>query len=210
MFQSKSMLLLGALAIVVLAIVGVSSAVASVHIETCMKNLEECKTSTPGTTFATSGGTIEVEGMEGEEKDVCTVATKGEVVDPTSEKAGDEMKLSITSAEFTKCTLGELKPTGLPWVVETDAPTYEKEHQFSNFRLKFTSWTGCKYEEDPPFDTMFEKIVNASPRSFILGSGLMVKAEEQFGCWILRKVHTLMPIVSISDSNLLGSNLCIK
>jgi hypothetical protein len=191
------------------AVLGVAPA-AAVQFETCMKGLEECKPTTPGSTFTAGKGTLVVEGPKGEEKDECSISSKGEISDPVSEEKGDEMTFSITSVEISKCSSGELTATELPWTVKTDEPSFEENEEFMNVaRMTFVSWLGCKYEESVSPDFMRIVLINNNP-DYILWSGMMVKSPNQSGCWILRKVHILESILSIADNQLLGNNVCIK
>jgi len=181
----KIFLLAAPLALLALVSLGVAPASATLHrFESCLEN-EECKTSSVGTTFEGTEGEFVI---ENEEKVInkCALTVEGEIIDSTTEKKGDEMEASITTANLTSCSSSEVE-LNVPWTESIDAPTFEESAEWEIEPWSFQLF-GCNYSIGGLFHTMLQRkeLIN---RSYLnLGFGRVLK--EGAGtplCWSLLK-----------------------
>ncbi len=184
-----------------LAFAAVPAAATTYHIKSCMKETEECKTATAGSEFEITSKEFVLE-AEGKVDDKCNVTLKGKVVDATTEKSGDAMEMSITSAKFTECTNGAVEPSGLPWKEAVDATEYESAGSLE-IPMKFTKG-GCLYETTAIVDTVLQFIINKPGSSEIIDKGGVVRVTGK--CKLLLTVFQRDFVRLLGDANLPGAD----
>jgi hypothetical protein len=146
-------------ALVLLAVAGATPAAATTyHIESCTENEKECKTSSVGTTYETTSDEFVVKAGE-KVLDECKVTMVMKVIDPTTEKKGDEMEMSVTKMQFTECTESGIEAEGLPWIEEADAVSYESTQAFEIRDFTYNIF-GCSYKPDNISHTVLRDIFN--------------------------------------------------
>lgn len=188
-----------------LALAAAPAAANTYHIKSCMTGTEECKTTTAGSEFEITSKEFKIE-AEGKVEDKCTMTLKGKVVDATTEKAGDEMEMSITSAKFTECTNGAVEANGLPWKEAVDAAEYETAGALE-IPMKITK-SGCLYETTAIVDTVLQYVFNLPGGTEIVDKGTMAKITGK--CRNLHVINAKSFWELLSDANLSGAtNLMI-
>jgi hypothetical protein len=195
--------------VLAMALFGVAPASATTfHIKSCLKEGKECKTSSVGTTIEAKS---EITFKEKEEKteNKCTLTLSAKVADATTEKAGDDMTLSITKAAFTECSGTEVEATGLPWTAEADATEFEEKGALELFTYKFTTlFLGCKYEVIG-FDDVLSYFVNAPSYWLTLVVGSVKETTNGFFCWPLLKVRNDSVTPLLIDPNYTSANTMV-
>jgi hypothetical protein len=185
----------------VLAIVLFGAAPASAstfHIKSCLKEGKECKTSSVGTTIeAKSEMTFEKEETL---EDKCILTLTAKVTDPTTEKAGDDMALSIFKAAFTECSGSAIEVTGLPWEINADAKEFEETGAMEIWPFEFkTFFLGCEYEAKiaPEADTLLSYFVNAPSYWLTLDVGHVKDRTGNPFCWLLKlRYDDVVPLLN--------------
>lgn len=171
--------------VLALALLGaVPASATTFQIKSCLKEGKACKTSSVGTTIEAKS----VITFKEEEKteNECTLALTAKVTDPTTEKAGDNMALSVTKAVFSGCSSTGVEAEGLPWAVEADATEFEENGgALEMFDFKYTSFFGCKYEVIGEPDTMLSYFVSTPSYWLILEVGSVLEPEFSAFCWPL-------------------------
>jgi hypothetical protein len=184
-----------------LAFAAVPATATTYHIKSCMKETEECKTSTVGSEFEITSKEFVLE-AEGKVEDKCNVTLKGKVVDATTEKSGDEMEMSITSAKFTECTNGAVEANGLPWKEAVDATEYESAGSIE-IPMKFTR-NGCLYEVTNIVDTVLQFVINKPGSTEIIDKGAVARFTGS--CKSLLTVFQRDFVRLLGDANLPGAD----
>jgi hypothetical protein len=173
------------------------------HIESCMtEEGTNCKTATVGTTFEETTAAIVFKGEgEGEEPPnaECSATTNGKITDATSEKAGDEMEVSITKVSLSECTGATVTAGGLPWSAGADIPAFKVDGKFE-YRAYLVTDGNCAFQVSPT-DRLFYEWDAGTRRWLDLGE-LKVQPLQPAGCFRLMDVEATLRSVSISDPNL--------
>jgi hypothetical protein len=126
------------------------------------------------------------------------------VLDPTAEKEGDQMELSVTSAAFSGCTNFTFEAEGLPWVGAADAPEYEALAAVELGSYTTTAWFGsCVYNIEGLFHHILEKYTTINRVKYIDVTGKVGKVgAPTFLCPKLLRVSYTVTENLISDPNL--------
>ncbi len=185
----------------VLVFAAAPAAATTYHIKSCMTGTEECKTTTAGSEFEITSKEFVLE-AEGKVDDKCSMTLKGKVVDATTEKSGDRMEMSITSAKFTECTNGAVEANGLPWKEAVDATEYESSGSLE-IPMKITKG-GCLYETTALVDTVLQFIINKPGFSEIIDKGGLFKITGK--CASLLKFFEKGFVDLLGDANLSGAD----
>jgi hypothetical protein len=194
--------------VLAMALFGVAPASATTfHIKSCLKEGKECKTSSVGTTFEAKSEITFKKEEKLENKCILTLSAK--VDDATTEKAGDDMALSITKASFTECSATGVEATGLPWKAEADAPEFEEKGAIELFPYKFkTTVLGCVYEVTA-VDLMLSYFVNAPSFWLNLDVGSVKETTGGFFCWPLLNLRYDPVTPLLNDPNYTNANTLV-
>lgn len=171
--------------VLAMALFGAAPASATTfHIKSCLKEGKECKTSSVGSVIESKAEITFKHGEKTENK--CTLALSAKVTDATTEKAGDDMALSVTKAVFSACSSTAVEAAGLPWAEEVDAAEFEENGAAMElFTYKFKT-AFCNYEVNLIPDTMLAYFVNAPSYWLILEVGSVVDTTSGNPfCWLL-------------------------
>jgi len=185
----------------VLVFAAAPAAATTYHIKSCMTGTEECKTTTAGSEFEITSTEFVLE-AEGKVDDKCNATLKGKVVDATTEKSGDQMEMSITSAKFTECTSGAVEASGLPWKEAVDATEYESTGAIE-IPMRFTKG-GCLYETTQIVDTVLQYVFNNPKFTEIIDKGGVFKLTGS--CKNLLTVFERSFWKLLGDAGLSGAN----
>src|SRR5262245_29315885 len=103
-------------AVTAMALVGASSASATITAQSCMTKGGECKTASNNTTFTATGTEVKLKAAITNTCNNSTVA--GTITDNSSSGAADPLTASLTSASFTNCNFATTSEQ-LPWALTT-------------------------------------------------------------------------------------------
>jgi hypothetical protein len=178
------------------------------HVKTCMEN-EECKTSSVGTTYEGSTKEFLVEDEKEKVINKCSLSLKNKVGDPTTEKKGDNIELSVTGVKLSECTTSAIEPLGLPWVAAFDAPEYESTGDYEREKFELKTWFGnCVYNLESGLLAHYvleqTSVVNRVEYTKVKGV-LGLEGEPGIFCSSLYRFKFTVSVNLISDPGLPGA-----
>jgi hypothetical protein len=213
----KTIGLTSTLALVVMAL-GSSSA-SALAVESCHEPALSCKEASVGTTFTAMSSVIKW--TNAFLTNTCESEIEGEITDPLSAGAGDDIDLEITAASFSNCDNYSIdideslaSPDNvLPWLITTNLSLFNGSQTFLlsggvALTVLETAVGECLYRETAS-DMLKFTWANGMPSSNKLEGGLIRNDSSNFLCGLLT-LSGGYTITSVSDPGLPGaSNLVV-